>query len=406
MAPNLEQLARLRLARLADRRQDVAWEPADPDDADEQWFYRPGELLVRADALDRVVEALRRLGVRSRRCADEDAPRRVQRTSIVTLDIRSRQPIPRLLDRLDEQGLGEVVSANHIAFACPRASMGPATEPEEPRGREMLPRAADESAGKGVRVVVVDTGLLPEHTLHPPLQHDVLADVDDVEDKDVDGDQHIDPYAGHGTFIAGVIRSVAPAATVVLEQVLDDDGLVDEADLSRQLIEALASHPHVINLSLGFRTRGGRPPLGMVDVWRVLRRRARDCVIVASAGNEGSTDRFWPAAEGAVVGVAAVDAEGAAADFSNRGDWVKACALGVDIDGAYAEGTYRTLDGADVRQFSGLARWSGTSFAAPMVAGAIAARMSADGVSATEAWDRIRSEAGAGPSGFGVHVTT
>ena len=85
---------------------------------------------------------------------------------------------------------------------------------------------------------------------------------------------------------------------------------------------------------------------------------------------------------------------------------VVARAFGVDIDGAYAEGTYQTLDGAEQRSFAGLARWSGTSFATPMVAGAIAARMTADDVGPHEAWDRIRAESSAGPPGFGVHVRT
>ncbi|HLY82123.1 MAG TPA: S8 family serine peptidase, partial [Acidimicrobiales bacterium] len=88
--------------------------------------------------------------------------------------------------------------------------------------------------------------------------------------------------------------------------------------------------------------------------------------------------------------------------FSNHGDWVTCSAPGVDIVSTYQWGYYRPLDGGPLRSFNGGARWSGTSFAAPRVAGAVAARMQSDGLdNPHEAFARLIAEAPAGPPGLG-----
>lgn len=65
--------------------------------------------------------------------------------------------------------------------------------------------------------------------------------------------------------------------------------------------------------------------------------------------------------------------------FSSHGPWVDAAALGKDVHSTFFEGnlTPAPHDGSPQpqQQFSGFAKWSGTSFAAPWVAGRIAAAM-------------------------------
>jgi subtilisin family serine protease len=69
-----------------------------------------------------------------------------------------------------------------------------------------------------------------------------------------------------------------------------------------------------------------------------------------------------------VHGVGALNVTGRRrAQFSNYGWWVDACAVGEDVAGPFL--TYRTEEG---RSFTGYASWSGTSFAAPQLAGAVA----------------------------------
>jgi hypothetical protein len=80
-------------------------------------------------------------------------------------------------------------------------------------------------------VAVVDTGFLSDRHDKPWLAG-VIAGPEGIEDRDTwpQPDGYIDPYASHGTFIAAVIRCIAPGAEVSVEQVLDDGaGVVDEA---------------------------------------------------------------------------------------------------------------------------------------------------------------------------------
>jgi subtilisin family serine protease len=98
---------------------------------------------------------------------------------------------------------------------------------------------------------------------------------------------------------------------------------------------------------------------------------------------------FWPAALKQVWSVAAVDDDGQRACFSNFGHWVDCAARGVDIMSSFP-----IWPGTGPGPFeSGWAMWSGTSFAAPRLAGLIAREITDGGGPAAEAVHRVLSRA-------------
>jgi subtilisin family serine protease len=131
----------------------------------------------------------------------------------------------------------------------------------------------------------------------------------------------------------------------------------------------------------------------LADAYR-LKERDDGPLVVAAAGNDGNDVPFYPAAFPWVVSVGALDGDGKKSDFSNYGKWVDVYAHGRDLVNAYVTGAYTyhepTSAGFGTTQnFTGMAQWSGTSFATPVVTGAIAAYMSKHGVSAREARDAL-----------------
>src|SRR5258708_27511803 len=140
------------------------------------------------------------------------------------------------LDLIDERlGVG-VASPNHVLSVCP-AGLCPATEPEPvSQGAAPYPGICPGREGDGVFIYVIDTGLLDDADTHPSLAG-------------VTGEPHvfaypnIPPYTGHGTFVAGVARCMAPASHVRVARVLHRAGAKLDTEIVKHIDSALTSWP-------------------------------------------------------------------------------------------------------------------------------------------------------------------
>lgn len=293
--------------------------------------------------------------------------------SRISLRSRAKVNVPELVAHLrgvstDQSNGPLAVGANHVLRGeGPGYDGGPFDAPV-PHGPLPAPNVAADPGRAPFTVAVLDTGVFA----HPwftgadwfgqvdQADYDALPDQPDLELRD---------QTGHGTFVAGAILRRAPQARLVIERVLSDDGTCDELTLLRGLAnvhrKGAATGIDVINLSLGCYTLDDEPSPLLAEA---LARFGNRTVIIAAAGNHDSSRPFWPAALKEVHAVGALNVTGRRrAQFSNYGWWLDACAVGEDVAGPFL--TYRTPEG---RSFTGYASWSGTSFAAPQLAGAVA----------------------------------
>ncbi|WP_237774619.1 S8 family peptidase [Actinosynnema sp. ALI-1.44] len=325
----------------------------DPD-GPRECLVRAGQLVVGPDAVQPVSDELRRWVDRidpSGRIILRDELR--DRPVEVAADITDRWP----------------AAPNHVHIGTP-IMLG---TPTWIGGPEILdipgPRPPEpETWDPPVTVAVLDTGLDPhpwfaarpwltEWGLHP-----------EVLDHDIDGTP--DWQAGHGTFVAGVLISNAPGVTIRHHRVLSSMGLTDDTTVAAAIRATRArGHIDITLITSGCYTADNRcPPTLEHELTQ------GDTVVVAAAGNGGSSRPFWPAALDTAVAVAATDETGTIAAFSNRGPWVNATAPGVDVTSSHVRlktGTEGVAPGTEAREY-GVARWSGTSFAAPKIAADLA----------------------------------
>ncbi len=214
-----------------------------------------------------------------------------------------------------------------------------------PEGWSQIPE------GNQVTIAVIDSGVCLSH---PDLQGRFVAGYDFVDDDETPQDE-----MGHGCGVAGIIAAnadnnegivgVAPNAQIMPLRVLGADGRGDYSNIASAIVYAVNNGADVINLSLA----GTVPSQLMADT--VAYAIENDVIVVAASGNYGTDRPYYPAAFPSVVAVGSIDPDLERSRFSNFGDHVQVTAPGRDI-------LTTTPDG-------GYAMSSGTSFAAPHVAG-------------------------------------
>ncbi|PYS01085.1 MAG: hypothetical protein DMG12_16005 [Acidobacteria bacterium] len=157
------------------------------------------------------------------------------------------------------------------------------------------------------------------------------------------------PAYGHGTLCAGLIAAVAPRAMIMPLRVFDDNGQADIFTITKAIRYAVKNQVNVLNMSFGISTnsRSVREAVAAAI--------AANIVVTGSAGNANTSTPQYPASYSSVLSVAATDMNDKKGSFSNYGSSVSVSAPGVNIISAYPGGYYAVV--------------SGTSFAAPIVAG-------------------------------------
>jgi hypothetical protein len=162
----------------------------------------------------------------------------------------------------------------------------------------------------------------------------------------------------------GVV-GVAPNALLLSYKVCDVNGQCNDAAIADAIHQSILDGAKVISMSFGGPDFSQSMYDAVQDAW------AAGLVVVAGAGNNGSTALFYPAAFTNVVSVGAFDEDHRRASFSNYGSWVDIAAPGNVIMSTYmmsACGAASTVPGD-----TGCYNWlSGTSMATPHVSGAAA----------------------------------
>ena len=193
------------------------------------------------------------------------------------------------LDEIDRRlGLG-AATPNHVLTVCgPLPPVVPcmATEPEEVRhGAEPEPEPHRGHRGERVRVYLADTGLLDGAVDVHPWLYGVQGDLEEKVDPD-----DIRPYAGHGTFAAGVARCTAPGIELYCANVFNIAGSALESDAVSKLTAALGQGYDIFNLTVSTSTRQSLPLLSF-DAWRAELAQHSGVACVVAAGQQ----QFVPA---------------------------------------------------------------------------------------------------------------
>lgn len=331
-----------------------------------------GQVVVMLKSRGRLPDALGR-------GAGADAPRildRIDALGALVLEApagqASRGPWRDALSR--DPAVASLSPARRARFAGGLAD--PPNDPKLPEqwalARVEAPAAWRIQAGSpALRVGVIDSGA---DLKHPELAGKIASETFNALDLSAPPlDDH-----GHGTHCAGVVAAMtgngqgvagaAPGVGLLIARVLNkSETQGSDATIARGIVWATDHGAKVLSISLEI---PGRSPVLESALDYAL---AHDVLVVAAAGNEKhlldhQAAPALPASYPGVLAVAATDAEDKPASFTNFGPAVSLAAPGVDILSTLP--TYKVF--APLPRPLGYGTMSGTSMAAPLVAGAAA----------------------------------
>ena len=223
-------------------------------------------------------------------------------------------------------------------------------------------RMVANTLGAGVTVAVIDTGVDLEH---PALQ-EALGQGYDFVDEDSEPDEEgteADAGYGHGTNVAGIVRQIAPRATIVPYRVLDTDGTGRANVLVDAILRAVDDGADIINLSLGGAQTDTAVVKALGHAW------LKGVYVVASTGDSGNETVTFPASFAPVspylVSLTSVNKDDIKSDFAPHHQYQ----VELSSPGEFIFGPAPDMKAA---------AWSGTSMSAPMAAGALALALGAE----------------------------
>ncbi|WP_405852063.1 S8 family peptidase [Streptomyces sp. NBC_00090] len=233
------------------------------------------------------------------------------------------------------------------------------------------------NTGSGVNAYVIDTGV---RLTHQDFGGRAVSGYDFV-----DGDADASDCQGHGTHVAGTVGGasygVAKAAKIVSVRVLDCNGQAPWSTVIKGIdwVTANAVKPAVANVSIG-----GSTDQTVNDA--VARSIAAGITYAVAGGNSNANAcSSSPASLAAAITVGATDRNDARASYSNYGSCLDLFAPGSDIVSASNSGNSTSTG------------MSGTSMAAPHVAGAAALLLSAaPGLTPQQVRDQLVANAATG----------
>jgi Subtilase family len=212
---------------------------------------------------------------------------------------------------------------------------------------------SDRSWGKGVKIAILDTGVVPHSSFANVIKNIML----------VPGSANYNEWNGHGTSVASLIvgqlkqtPGVAPGADLTSYRVANDLGQSDTWIIAKAIYEAVNTGNQVISISLG--TSGDSPILKEAVTYA----NSKGVAVVAASGNEGSQQSVFPARYDNVITAVAVDAENNHLLFSNQSNGLTFSAPGWGVNAAYPNNKATSF--------------SGTSASTPIISGVVAAVMS------------------------------
>lgn len=271
--------------------------------------------------------------------------------------------------------------------------LSPGANQPAPGVHALLRRAAAEgplTSGTPARVAIIDTGIdrqrLPNVAGEPDLMHEFP-----LGEPRAQREQYLDFDAGHGTFVAGIVLQIAPDADITVYRAVDSDGIGSEVTVACKMIEAVNDGNQIINLSLSCQTQDDFPPIAIHAALELIKAKeikdetpeSNRPLFIAAAGNYANTRPSWPAAFPGVVSVAGLAPGLQPSLWSSRGFWVDCSTIGEGILSTYVPGQESPLITSTPYVFQGpdpWALWTGTSFAAPQIAGVLAQAYQASGI--------------------------
>ena len=215
------------------------------------------------------------------------------------------------------------------------------------------PAAWDVTTGQtNVRIAVIDSGVDPST---PDLSGRLLGNGYDFVN--FDNDPRDDN--GHGTAVAGTaaasgnngqgVAGVAWGVSILPIKVMGADGNGSYSAIASGINYAATNGARIINLSLGGTSSSRTLQDAVKFAW------SKGAVVIAAAGNNGTTNPVYPAAYTECVAVSAINSSDTITSWSSRGSYVDICAPGENIATTGTNGAYVAM--------------SGTSFSSPIVTG-------------------------------------